>query len=646
MLRPNERTCLLSPARAAWWLAVLGAVLTPATLLSQAGQIHVGRNVHVSQGHANYSLGEVLLSADPDDANHLLGCGVVYGESENRRWTVAYVSTDGGKTWNPTLETKHFEDSADEACALGRNGVASYITIGFTDVNRDHPTYALGVYRSADGGMTWTQHEDIPLSFQSLDRESLTIDLTHGPFANRVYVTGVSQIADLHGSSHSGFAVWYSRDGGVTFQGPFKRVAGGDHYLLDIGNSVVLSDGKLVSIFGDLKDSTGSATPANVPGEANAVLESITTTAGGASLSQATKVDDFFMLHHEKGLGISTVGIPTLAVDPGDGPFHGRLYTTWADGRDGRSAIRFAYSTDQGKTWSKSTAIDDVAGPVYNETGPENFLSTVAVNRAGVVVVTWYDRRDNRDGLGWYVRTRASLDGGETWLPSVRVSEKPNTFAPGQTLVTGAAAERAGADPGNVDGGSPTHVAVLTQGRQFFAGDYAGLAADAGGTFHAFWIDDRTGLAQIWTAAIVVDGIAVRNGDAELADLRDVSDNVEVKVVSSAYDRVSNMVTIGVRLKNSSKKAITGALKVRLVDVVSSIGTPAAANADNHLSQPGAVWDLSSSVKDGVLKPGDASDLRQLVFRVTTPLKLLERRSVRYRLLDFDVRVLAGKVGD
>jgi len=36
-------------------------------------------------------------------------------------------------------------------------------------------------------------------------------------------------------------------------------------------------------------------------------------------------------------------------------------------------------------------------------------------------------------------------------------------------------------------------------------GDTAGLVADADGVFHAAWVDNRTGVRQIWTAAIRVE---------------------------------------------------------------------------------------------------------------------------------------------
>ena len=38
----------------------------------------------------------------------------------------------------------------------------------------------------------------------------------------------------------------------------------------------------------------------------------------------------------------------------------------------------------------------------------------------------------------------------------------------------------------------------------FMGGDTAGLAADALGIFHAAWVDNRTGVPQLWTATVSV----------------------------------------------------------------------------------------------------------------------------------------------
>jgi len=94
---------------------------------------------------------------------------------------------------------------------------------------------------------------------------------------------------------------------------------------------------------------------------------------------------------------------------------------------------------------------------------------------------------------------------------------------------------------------SPTQVSVILQRPTVRCGDYAGLAADARGTFHAFWIDDRTGLAQVWWRRSWWTEGVMRNGDATLSELADVSSDVDLKIVSSNYDRASNTVTLVVR---------------------------------------------------------------------------------------------------
>jgi hypothetical protein len=621
----------------------------------QASHIQVGFNVNVSRAHEGYSIGEVLLSSDPTDANRLLGCAIIYSESENRRWTVVYLSTDAGNTWQSTLETKAYRDSWDPACTLSRNGLAFHIAIASNDMKHQ----ILVLYRSSDRGQTWARQQEIPMTFQGIDRESIAIDGTGGQFDNRIYVTGQSLIPDLGGGFRNGFAIWRSRNGGMSLEGPINREARPGHYVAEPSNSVVLSDGTLVSIFGEIKhyDFSENRVPQSTPGEPNAVLEAVTATEGGDWLSEAIRVDDFFMVSPSDDLGTSTLGMPTLAVDSGDGPFHGRLYATWADERDGRSEIRFTYSADGGTTWSKSIVVDDVDGPAGQKDGPQNFLPTVAVNKAGVLAVTWYDRRQNPDGLGWFVRFRTSLDGGETWLPSVRVSEKANTFSSRREILTAAAVEQLEPSGDDMEIRSDGDKAISSlrrqvtentkrlsvhfQGRQFYAGDYAGLAADASGKFHAFWIDDRTGVPQVWTAPIVVDGKAVRNGSVEFEKLQDISNEVELRIVSSNYDRDSSTVRIGICLINSSRGVIHGPLKLRLVNVSSALGNPSAVNADNHYAQPGAMWDLSSLLKHDKLEPGEYSAVKELDFRLDGPRELLDDKGIRYRLLDADVRVLA-----
>src|SRR5262249_56844730 len=65
--------------------------------------------------------------------------------------------------------------------------------------------------------------------------------------------------------------------------------------------------------------------------------------------------------------------------------------------------------------------------------GPDNMTPTVAVNKDGVVCVNWYDRREFNDDLGWNIRLRCSLDGGDTWSPSTKVTDQPTVFGATET---------------------------------------------------------------------------------------------------------------------------------------------------------------------------------------------------------------------
>lgn len=80
-------------------------------------------------------------------------------------------------------------------------------------------------------------------------------------------------------------------------------------------------------------------------------------------------------------------------------------------------------STDNGVTWSSPQAIDDDP-PEMHATG---FYPQLSVAPNGRVDVAWQDDRDVSD-FHFNVRYTYSTDGGVTWAPNVRVSDKPINF--------------------------------------------------------------------------------------------------------------------------------------------------------------------------------------------------------------------------
>jgi len=121
-------------------------------------------------------------------------------------------------------------------------------------------------------------------------------------------------------------------------------------------------------------------------------------------------------------------------------------------------------------------------------TGPNDIQPSIGVNNQGVVGVSWYDRRENTDDLGWRTRFAASYDGGLTFSASVPVSDA--IYDPAQNHVP-----------------PPSDPTKIPFSQRFFTnngGDVNQMTVDANGTFHVFWTDTRTGIAQIFTSTIRV----------------------------------------------------------------------------------------------------------------------------------------------
>src|SRR5262245_7763249 len=184
----------------------------------------------------------------------------------------------------------------------------------------------------------------------------------------------------------------------------------------------VLSDGTVVVLYTEQRVGGRNAATAKLT-ELSASLHVLRSTDGGDSLEPSVQIATL-----QSGYNAAhTRGVPArMAVDALSPRFRDRLYVVWTDISSGRGRIMSAHSSDAGKTWSQPIAVDDDVPAHGPNAGPDAFMPAVAVNRDGVVGVTWYDRRDNPDNQGYTVRFAASLDGGTTWLPSARVSTGAN----------------------------------------------------------------------------------------------------------------------------------------------------------------------------------------------------------------------------
>jgi len=355
----------------------------------------------------------------------------------------------------------------DPSCAIARNGVAFAASIHdqpFPDGKTDS---TLAVYRSVDGGRTW-QQSSIGIDTRSLDRAYLTVDDTKGPVRNRVYVHGYF----ARRTPPPAVAFYQSSDAGQTFrsvQAKEAKTFSNSWYFP--ANGVVSDDGTFFALVAELdntKNNMSSGTDATTAvSSADAVLSFFLSDGEGETLELAGRITDVYYDRR-----VPDLSMPALAIDRSAGPFHGRIYAVWPDARyDRRTQILLSYSNDEGRTWAAPGIVSDDSATLKTNDRPNNFMPMVAVNSDGVVGISWYDRRDNPDNVGYWVRFSASLDGGETWLPSVRVSTSPH---------------------------------LASDDTRKNSGDTAGLAADADGVFHPVWIDNRSGIPQMWTATVKV----------------------------------------------------------------------------------------------------------------------------------------------
>lgn len=595
-------------------LCALGTCLASATGSAQdVSPIHVGSNVLVSSAMRDAPQYETLLAADPSDAHRLLACGMyeVKQPSTTDYGTVVYLSTDSGATWRPTLKVLgNGFGSGDPACAFGADGNAYFAELS-TQKGPDGKSHGRTIiYASHDGGETWGR----PFDGRQSDREFIAVDTTGGRYNGRVYVNGAMDTISLDNDPRrvsqitNNVGVLVSTDNGRYFHLEALLSPLDGHYTFADGNAVVMPDGTYVVLYPDLPNEY--ATPP-VPGEIHFDLKVISSTDGGYSFTKAVTIASYLT----GPFGIVSIP-PMLAVDASHGPFRNRLYAAWTQLSDGRSQIFLAHSSNKGKTWSAPVLVsNDVARrPGW---GPDDNEPVVAVNRGGVVGVSWMDRRNSPHDLGYHERFTASYDGGETFAPSVRVAASPATFYHGSTLSLDVSSSGGGSIESYLRG-KPLQATIGYNSRfAFIGGDTEGLAADADGVFHALWVDDRSGVPQVWTAPITANGSAVLNGSPELARERNVTNDVTLELANASFSRSNADVSIDAYLLNTSKKPIHGPVQARLMTLTSQMGVPRLiVGSANGVQERGAIVDFTPSLHAGRLAPSERSNAVRLVFHL------------------------------
>jgi hypothetical protein len=326
-----------------------------------------------------------------------------------RSWMGYSVSHDGGKTFQDKGAVPGPQDGAalgDPAVAVDRQGVF-YIAAIANDANGRS---IIGVSKSTDFGETFGPmvNASVGLSPRSFhDKELLAVDDTDGPFQRNVYVTWTEFFSG--GGNRILFA--RSTDGAQTFseaialsepgrevQGSMPAVGpGGEIYVVWRQNSNHRKERKIV--FRRSTNAGLSFEPAVAIATATQI--GIYRDCAGAR----------FVLGGDMRVNIG----PMLAVDRGSGQiyvvFSGDPDDDLESGENGpdHSDVFLVWSRDGGLTWSPRRRVND------DTTRRDQWFPAVAVSPAGIVGVSFYDRRLDPKNSQIDLYLAISTDNGKTF---------------------------------------------------------------------------------------------------------------------------------------------------------------------------------------------------------------------------------------
>lgn len=395
---------------------------------------------------------EVFIVRHPGDPTVLFSSANTINLSSGFISEGVYVSTDAGISWygNDTCTGAPIVfHKGDPGISIDKDGRFHLVRLSSQD--------GLYAHVSTDRGKTWSSQTTVGIERQ--DRAAMTTDaFPASPFYGRTYTAYVELLPPFP------LKISWTSNGG-SWTAPFS-----------INAPVQRSQGAEITMG---SDSTLYATWAGVIPQSpftEDFLGFARSSNGGAAWSvteNAIDINGVQGIIAQKG-NIRVNGLPRMDVDRSTGPRRGWIYIV--TGQKGKSPagndpdIVFYRSSDKGISWSSGTRI--TADAVNN--GKVQYFPAIHVDDGGGINVLYYDDRNTTsDSVGVYVSR--STDGGVSWSDHP-VSDRHF---------------------------KPQAIGGLGQGYQ---GDNISLTS-VNGVLVPVWMDNRTGMYQIWSARIPIAGL-------------------------------------------------------------------------------------------------------------------------------------------
>lgn len=300
----------------------------------------------------------------------------------NRRGSPALVmvwrTRDGGSTWTRSADlpleiggaafTGHF----DPAIAFDATGRAFLAAVGTTPARG---VTSILVFRSNDGGATWTGVYARPLNGLAQDKPWIAVDDADGTLH---LIWGEFQFGGAG-------AVLYARS---TDSGSTWSAARQIHANVGWPFVAVSPGGKVAATYANATDFTYAVR---------------VSTDGGGTFGEPVAAGPWGAC----GTALPDVGMHQLAADDSPLPTRGHLYAVYCGTAKDGKGVYFTRSTDGGGTWSTPALVSGNA---------DIALPAVAVDdRTGDVLVAWIDGRHAPGTKSGRLYATRSRDGGATF---------------------------------------------------------------------------------------------------------------------------------------------------------------------------------------------------------------------------------------